>query len=140
MSKDSGPDGEAEQAGEDLQRLAREYADLWEQQIKAFTTDETLARTMAQTMELMNAGAANVAAMMQKAAQTPEAGTDDKGHDQGDGADGSGTTSAGASSGRAEPDVRELALRIAELEKRLARLEGLTEPAGKIATGKTAKS
>lgn len=128
MSKDSRPDGDAEQAGEDLQRLAREYADLWEQQIKAFTTDETLARTMAQTMELMNAGAANVAAMMQKAAQTPEAGADDKGHDQDDGADGCGTTSAGASSGRAEPDVRELARRIAELEKRLSRLEGLTEP------------
>ena len=52
----------------DLQQMAKQYVDLWEQQIKALAGDDALAQTMAQTMELMNAGAANVAAMMQKAA------------------------------------------------------------------------
>jgi hypothetical protein len=152
MSDDTKPDGGADAGGEALQRLAREYVDLWEKQIKAFSTDETLARTMAQTMELMNAGAANVAAMMQKAAATPETGTDDaadpeSGHntgngtgpDQGHDGTGGGAAAAGAASGGAEPDVRELVQRVAELERRLARLEGLSEPAGKIAPRKTSK-
>jgi len=133
---DSG-DGE----GADLQQLAKEYVDLWEQQIKAFSNDEALAKTMAQTVELMTAGAANVAAMMQQASgAAAKAGTGDDGRDdQGDGTGGSGAASAGTASGDPEPDVRELALRIAELEKRLSRLEGLAEPAGKVAPRKTAK-
>ena len=143
---DAGPaDGSA-----DLEKLAKDYVDLWEQQIKAFTSDEALAHTMAQTMELMNTGAANVAAMMQKAAEpqngTVKAGADDAaGRDAGNDADDDedagerkpGAAAVGVASGGAEPDVHELALRVAELERRLARLEGLAEPAGKIASGKT---
>ncbi len=159
MSSDEKSSGDAGtgDGSADLEKLAKEYVDLWEQQIKAFTTDEALARTMAQTMELMNTGAANVAAMMQKAAEqqdgtgqdgTGKAGADDAaGRDAGNDADDDedagerkpGAAAAGTASGGAEPDVHELALRVAELERRLARLEGLAEPAGKIASGKTPK-
>ena len=52
----------------------------------------------------------------------------------------SGTATAGATSGSSESDVRELTRRIAELEKRFARLEGLTEPSGKVAPKKPRKS
>lgn len=138
-------DTEAGATTDDVQRLAKEYVDLWEQQIKALAGDETLATTMAQTMELMNAGAANVAAMMQ-AAGTEGAhhgtGTDaggDTGNGQGKRGHGSGAAAAGAASGGTKPDVGGLTVRIAELEKRLDRLESLVEPAGKVPSGKPAK-
>lgn len=134
---------------DDIQRLAKEYVDLWESQIKALAGDETLAKTMAQTMELMNAGAANVAAMMQRAASSSADDMDIKG--AGDVGGKSGTeqndqranpnaTATGAASGSPKSDISELTHRVAELEKRLARLEGLTEPAGKIAPKKPRKS
>ena len=149
MSDEKNPrDGEA-----DLERLAKEYVDLWESQIKAFTSDENLARTMAQTMELMNAGAANVAAMMQHAAadaagaktgagdgsERDGADADHGENDRSDDGNPDGAPAAGAAPGDPEPDVHELANRIAELERRLARLEGLSGPAGKVAPGKTKK-
>ena len=138
----------------DLQQMAKQYVDLWEQQIKALAGDDALAQTMAQTMELMNAGAANVAAMMQKAATQGNGtenrtGADDGSDNSADKNAGNAATerkagahakAAGAAPGRTEPDVRELTLRIAELERRLARLEGLTEPSGKIAAKKSGKS
>lgn len=131
----------------DIQHLAKEYVDLWESQFKALAGDETLAKTMAQTMELMNAGAANVAAMMQRAASSSAEGMDIKGADdvepdakQSDQKTNSGTATAGAASRSSESDVHELTRRVAELEERLARLEGLTEPAGKIAPKKPRKS
>lgn len=77
MADDKKADDKADAAEADLQRLARDYVDLWESQIKALSSDEQLARTMAQTMELMNAGAANVAAMMQQAAATTQTGAGD---------------------------------------------------------------
>ncbi|MBO6519385.1 MAG: hypothetical protein JJ900_00730 [Rhodospirillales bacterium] len=123
----------------DLQRLAKEYVDLWEQQIKAFSNDEALARTVAQTMELMTAGTANVAAMMQKAAGE-NAGADSERRESDNRSEygaGAGAETAGTAPGDPEPDVHELALRVAELERRLARLEGLSGPAGKVAPRKT---
>ena len=132
---------------DDIQRLAKEYVDLWEGQFKALAGDEALAKTMAQTMELMNAGAANVASMMQRTASSSSGGVNIKGADdvESDAKQSvqktqSGTATAGATSGSSESDVRELTRRIAELEKRLARLEGLTEPSGKVAPKKPRKS
>ena len=130
---------------DEASRLAKEYVDLWESQFKALAGDEALAKTMAQTMELMNAGAANMATMMQRAADdmnTKGAGDVDSRSDaeRVDPAKQPDTKTAGTSSGSAEPDIRELTVRIAELEKRLARLEGLTEPTGKAAPGKPRKN
>ena len=64
-----------------FKRLAKEYVDLWEGQFKALAGDEALAKTMAQTMELMNAGAANVASMMQRTASSSSGGVNIKGAD-----------------------------------------------------------
>ena len=132
---------------DDIQRFAKEYVDLWEGQFKALAGDEALAKTMAQTMELMNAGAANVASMMQLTASSSNGGVNIKGADdvesdakQSDQKTQSGTAAAGGTSGSSVSDVRELTRRIAELEKRLARLEGLTEPSGKVTPKKPRKS
>ena len=132
---------------DDIQRLVKEYVDLWEGQFKALAGDEALAKAMAQTMELMNAGAANVASMMQRTASSSSGGVNIKGADdvesdakQSDQKTQSGTATAGATPGSSESDVRELTRRIAELEKRLARLEGLTELSGKVAPKKPRKS
>ena len=143
---DDTKNGDAGSATDDVQRLAKEYVDLWEQQIKALAGDETLAKTMAQTMELMNAGAANVAAMMQAAGTegahhgTGTGAGGDAGNGQGERGNDPGTQTAGAASGGSEPDVGSLAVRVAELEKRLDRLESLVEPTGKSPSGKPAKS
>ena len=123
-------DDEKKIDAEEMQKLTREYVDLWEQQIKALAGDADLAKTMAQTTELMNMGAANMAAMMQatgtKATETSE--THGPEH---------GASSAHAASGNSKHDAGKLAARVAELEKRLNRLESLVEPTGKIAPRKT---
>ena len=60
----------------DLNALAQEYLDLWQQQLAATADDDTLSKTMADAVRLMSAGAAQMAtqgqtqmAAMQKAMQ-----------------------------------------------------------------------
>ena len=115
---------------QDMQKLAREYVDLWEQQIKALAGDADLAKTMAQTTELMNMGAANMAAMMQAAGTKATETSETHGPEH-------GAPPAHAASGNSEHDAGKLAARIAKLEKRLDRLESLVEPSGKIPPRKT---
>ena len=123
-------DNEKKIDADDIQKLAREYVDLGEQQIKALAGDADLAKTMAQTTELMNMGAANMAAMMQAAGT--KATETSKTHGPEDGA-----PPPDAASGNSEHDAGKLAARVAELERRLNRLESLVEPSGKIPQRKT---
>ena len=47
----------------DLDALAKRYLDLWQDRLGGIAKDEKAAEIMAQTIELMNAGAATFAAM-----------------------------------------------------------------------------
>ena len=47
----------------DLDALAKQYLDLWQQQLGGISKDQQTAEIMAQTMELMNAGASAFATM-----------------------------------------------------------------------------
>lgn len=123
-------DDEKKIDADDMQKLAREYVDLWEQQIKALAGDADLANTMAQTTELMNMGAANMAAMMQAAGTKATETSDSHGPEN-------GAPTPDAASGHSEHDAGKLTARVAELERRLDRLENLIEPSGKIAPRKT---
>ena len=123
-------DDEKKIDAEDIQKLAREYVDLWEQQIKALAGDADLANTMAQTTELMNMGAANMAAMMQATGTKATEASDIHGSKD-------GAPPPASASGNSEYDAGQLAARVAELEERLDRLESLVEPSGKIAPRKT---
>ena len=113
----------------DLDALAKQYLDLWQDQLGGFAKDEKAAEIMAQTIELMNAGAATFAAMA-TAARGQENGED---HDNATGNRSSnqrpaarnrgGPQAAAASYGGSEPDLAEFARRLERLEERLTALE-----------------
>lgn len=93
----------------DLDALAKQYLDLWQQQLGGISKDQQTAEIMAQTMELMNAGASAFATMA----------TQNQGYADADASSSPSTAASGASN----LDVAELARRIARLEKRLDSLE-----------------
>jgi len=108
----------------DLDALAKRYLDLWQDQLGGISKDQQTAEIMAQTMELMNAGAAAFASMV--AAQ----GNLNKGYPDADAAPTAGkpnappgTAAAAAPSGASDPDLDELARRLDRLEERLDTLE-----------------
>lgn len=117
----------------DLDALAKQYLDLWQDQLGGFAKDEKAAEIMAQTMELMNAGAATFAAMA-TAARGQENGEDHdnaNGNRSGDPQPGArsrsgpqdGPPAAAAAHGGSEPNLAEFARRLERLEERLTTLE-----------------
>jgi len=112
----------------DIQRLAREYVDLWEQQVKTLAGDEGFATAMSKTFELMNAGAANMAAMAAGNMTSKQGSEDEPGNHPEFGASaqsksGASAKAAGTPSGYSNDDVHQLLERIGELERRVAELE-----------------
>ena len=109
----------------DLDALAKRYLDLWQDQLGAVSKDRETAEIMAQTMELMNAGATAFATMA-AAQENPNKGnadddanaapTDTPRTDR-------GTAAAAAAPGASDSDLDELARRLERLEKRLDTLE-----------------
>lgn len=124
----------------DIQRLAREYVDLWEEQVKTLAGDEGFATAMSKTFELMNAGAANMAAMAAGNVQSGQGSEDEpRNHAEfGAGAQStsvSGAETSGAASGHSDHDVHQLIERINQLERRIAELEE-NQPARSRSTSK----
>ena len=110
----------------DLDALAKQYLDLWQQQLGGISKDQQTAEIMAQTMELMNAGAQAFATMA--AAQSGgNTGDNDQGDSDGNppphDSSGAGARPAGAPSGAADPDLAKLARRLERIEERLDLLE-----------------
>ena len=117
----------------DLDALAKRYLDLWQDQLGGIAKDEKAAEIMAQTIELMNAGATTFAAMA-TATRGQENGED---HDNATGNRYSnqrpaarnrggrqgGPPSAAAAHGGSEPNLAEFARRLEWLEGRLTALE-----------------
>lgn len=108
----------------DLDALAKRYLDLWQDQLGAISKDRETAEIMAQTIELMNAGATAFASMAAvhdnpnkgnaDADNAPTAGTSNVPP---------GTEAAAAPPGASDSDLDELARRLERLEKRLDTLE-----------------
>lgn len=112
----------------DIQRLAREYVDLWEAQVKTLAGDEGFATAMAKTFELMNASAAGIAATAAQDWQPKQGNQDEPGDDPefdagAQSATGPGAEASGFASGDTEHDVNKLLERIDQLERRIAKLE-----------------
>ena len=107
----------------DLDELARQYLDLWQQHLGALAADAVVADTMAKTLELMNGSAAAFAQMAQHGTQQPG--------DTNHGGESSGTATVGAAPGRSDDDLGKLAGRIEELERRIAELESAPGGGGK---------
>ena len=113
-----GSDGNEDEQS-DIGALARQYVDLWQQQLSSVASDEALASMMAQTVQLMNTGAA---AMASYATQNDNGGNNDGGD--------TGAAPVAASSRPDNDVVDELHRRIDRLEKRISALESGTDDPG----------
>ena len=100
----------------DLDALAKQYLNLWQQQLGGISKDQQTAEIMAQTMELMNAGASAFATMA----------TQNQGNADADASSSPSTAAGGATPGAPDPDLAELARRLERIEKRLDILEAGT--------------
>ncbi len=131
----------------DLDALAKQYLDLWQDQLGGVTENEEAAEIMARTVELMNSGAATFAAMAMAATQA----RDNRGDNDADAPasrsewpfepePGSGATSAAAASFSSDHDLAEFARRLEQLEKRVAALETGPKKSRRRAAKKTRKS
>ncbi len=110
----------------DLEKLARQYLDLWQDQLAGIAGDPEIAQTMARTLELMNTGAQAFAGQF----ATMKDGTFPETHDRKSKSAAPGTEAAAPSSRGADPDLDQLARRLAGIEQRLARLEAKPEKPG----------
>ena len=127
MSKMAKSD-ENDDTATDIQRLAQEYVNLWEQQVKTLAGDEGFATAMSKTFELMNAGAASMATMATGTTSSKEGSEDEPGNHPEFGASaqsksGSISKATGTPSGCSSDDVHQLLERIGKLERRVAELE-----------------
>lgn len=121
----------------DLEELARQYLDLWQEQLSDFGADAEMAEAIAKSIELMNGSAAAFATMM---AQTASNNARDNHHDEGSpGAiiKTTGATPAGSASGHSDDVLDQLSERITQLERRIAELEPASGKRGKRAKKKT---
>ena len=113
----------------DLDALAKRYLDLWQDQLGAVSKDRETAEIMAQTMELMNAGATAFATMAAAQENPNKGNADDDANAAPTGTPGTnrgtdrGTAAAAAAPGASDSDLDELARRLERLEKRLDTLE-----------------
>jgi len=138
----------------DLEKLARRYLDLWQDQIEGLAADPEVAETIARTIQLMNAGAAQMATMVgppsglgrhesggdmedhgatakaQKGKKEPGKKEPGKKEPGGNGGPSSGAAASASSHGASDHDVAELLRRIGALEERIAALEAGPDGSG----------
>lgn len=101
----------------DLDALAKRYLDLWQDQLGGISKDRETAEIMAQTIELMNAGATAFASMAAVHDNPNKGNADDDANTN------PGTEAAAAPPGASDSDLDEFARRLERLEKRLDTLE-----------------
>ena len=113
----------------DLQDLAKQYLDLWQDQLGGVSKDPQTAEIMAQTMELMNAGAQAFANMATAAQHGMNTGDNHQGDNDGNAPPPESSTAdavpqpSGDASGAADTDMAEFARRLKRIEERLDTLE-----------------
>ena len=133
----------------DIDQLAKQYLDLWQDHLKTMAADPQVAETMSQVTQMMTGSATAFAAMAGQAMKTQTANkdTDSHPHDQRTDDDhdaaaqdarttrthGPGAAADAAAHGGADIDMAKLARRLDGIERRLAALE-----AGAGGTGKGA--
>ena len=115
----------------DLNGLAKQYLDLWQQQLGGIAEDDQAAEIMARTVELMNAGASTFAAMAATAQGYPTRSDEDANARssesprsfQSQQSDGSVAPSPAAAPVASDHDLAEFARRLKRLEERVAAME-----------------
>ena len=122
----------------ELEHLAKEYMDLWQEHLNSINQDEKMVDLIAKSMTMMNSGTAAFANVVAEAAQSSPASDSNQTSRHSDHAENDKTdppsshsdraTPAALSSGHPNPDMDQLFGRIAILEKRVAELEQLCKP------------
>ncbi len=113
-----------------LDELARQYLDLWQEHLSDLAADEEMAEAIAKSIELMNGSAAAIARMTaQNAAEESKDTTYDEGHSSTINQD-PGTATPGPAYGNPDDVLDQLSRRIAQLEKRIAKLESASGDGG----------
>jgi hypothetical protein len=114
----------------DYEQLAKRYLDLWQDQLAAAAGDPKLAREMARLASLMKQSPFGWMADQfgADAGAEPNRSADDRSEATG------GPASAGTSPAGSADDLDDLARRVAELEARVAALEGTARTARKPRT------
>ena len=131
----------------DLDQLAKQYLDLWQDHMQSMAADPQISETMSQMTQMMTGSATAFAALAQQALNSQNSGTagktsdsethDPEEHGQGtgdapatetatDAATNFGTPPAAPSHGGSDLDLAELARRLDSIERRLADLEAGT--------------
>jgi len=141
----------------DLDQLAKQYLDLWQDHMQAMAADPQVAQTMSQMTQMMTGSATAFAALAQQALnagkpaspQAPGHTTDTRTHDQADHGRGAasappggvGPQAPGAAHDGGDIDLAEFARRLDGIERRLAALEagtgGTRKGSGKSARGRS---
>lgn len=124
----------------DLEQLAKQYLDLWQDHLRATARDPQVGQTLSQMTQIFTGSAAAFAALAQqalaqqnmaqqakaaKASQPAGTDADDRttaNQDSGTGRN-SGAAAAAAAHGGGHADLAELDRRLADIERRLAALE-----------------
>ena len=122
----------------DIEKLAKDYMDLWQEHLTAASQDQNTAEIMAKTMAMMNSGAATFANAISNAAKSSGTSGEmqqDPQNDHGvtnstraEKASSAGASPASLSPEHSDPVVDQLLERIALLEERITQLEQ-TRPA-----------
>lgn len=116
----------------DLDQLAKQYLDLWQDHMQGMAADPQVADTMSQMTQMMTGSATAFAALAQQAMnagkQPPKDTPSDDHDDDGNAAAGPAGARAGAPApdpahGGTDIDLAELARRLDGIERRLADLE-----------------
>ncbi|MBL6932765.1 MAG: hypothetical protein ISR45_07435 [Rhodospirillales bacterium] len=115
----------------DLDELARQYLDLWQEHLSDMAGDGEMAEAVAKSIELMNGSAAAFARMMtDTASKEPRDSNNDDGLSSAI-TQSSGTTAPGPPSGNPDDVLDQFSRRIAQLEQRIAKLESAAGASGK---------
>ncbi|MEK9672688.1 MAG: hypothetical protein VW268_09320 [Rhodospirillaceae bacterium] len=131
----------------DIDHLARQYLDLWQEHLKTMAADPKVAETMSQVTQMMTGQTAAFAALAQQSLgqaapfapppfiqtmwpgqMTPAPSTDGAPNDTADTRP--GTQTAGPAHGGADVDMAELTRRLDGIERRLTALEAGTGKPG----------
>mgnify|MGYP003111028385 CR=1 FL=1 len=123
----------------DLDNLAKQYLDLWQDHLQSMAADPQVTETMSQMTQMMTGSATAFAALAQQALNagkqapgpTAPGPSTEPTHDQTDDGrapagpppGGPGAPTAGAAHGDSDIDMAELARRLDGIERRLAALE-----------------
>jgi len=123
----------------EIDDLAAQYLDLWQEQLGSLARKEDTAELMAKTLELMNSGSLAFSAMAQAASDSLAGQPGKDTQDASSQTQQIGPQTSAPASGNPDPNVAQLLKRIAALEERIIALESGPAKTGRKPARKSTK-